>query len=65
MVEQAVEDGGGQCRIVVEDLRPVLEHAIGGDCDGTAFISLTDDLELSAVSSVSSLGTSTLSLLDM
>ena len=45
MVEQAVEDRGGQCRIVVEDLGPVLEHAIGGDCDGAVFVSLADDLE--------------------
>ena len=42
MVEQAVEDGGGQGRIVVEDLGPVLEHAIGGDCDGAAFVSLVE-----------------------
>ena len=45
MVEQAVEDGGGQGGIVDEDLGPVLEHAIGGDCEGAAFVSLADDLE--------------------
>ena len=31
--------------IVVEDFGPVLEHAISGDRDGAAFISLADDLE--------------------
>ena len=45
MVEQPVEDGGGQGRIVVEDLGPVLEYAIGGDRDRGAFVALADDLE--------------------
>ena len=43
MVREPVEDGGGQDGVVIEELRPVLEHAIGRD--GTAFVSLADNLE--------------------
>ena len=45
MVEQAVEDGGGEGGVVVEDLGPFLEHAIGRDHGRAALVSLADDLE--------------------
>jgi len=45
MMEQPVEERGGQRCIVVEDLRPMLVSAIGAYEDGAAFITLGDDLE--------------------
>lgn len=45
MMEEAVEDGGGEGGVVIEDGRPVFEGFIGGEDDGTAFITLADDLE--------------------
>ena len=45
MVQEAVEECGGQRAVVIEDLRPLFEHAIGGDDDGAALIALADDLE--------------------
>ena len=45
MVEEPVEDGGGKSCVVIEDLRPVFEGAVGGDDQGSALVALTDDLE--------------------
>lgn len=45
MVKEAIEDGGGDGAIAVEDRRPLFEGFIRGDDDGTAFVSLADDLE--------------------
>ena len=44
-MEQAVEQGGGQGAVVVEDLRPLLEGAVGGNDGGAALVALTDHLE--------------------
>ena len=45
VMEDAVEDGGGQGAVVVEDLRPVLVDAVGGDHHRSALVALADDLE--------------------
>lgn len=45
MMEEAVEDGGGEGGIIVEDGRPLFEGFIGCDADGTALVAFTDDLE--------------------
>ena len=45
MVEQPVEDCGGQGGVVVEDFRPFSVDAIGCDDGGAALVSLADDLE--------------------
>ncbi len=45
VVEEAVEDGGGDGAVVVEDGGPLLEGLVGGEDDGAAFVALADDLE--------------------
>src|SRR6202049_3129257 len=45
VVEDAVEDGGGQGAVVVEDLRPVFVSAVGGDHHRCTLVALADDLE--------------------
>src|SRR5262249_18260153 len=45
VVEDAVEDGGGERAVVVEDLRPVLVGTIGGDDHRRALVALADDLK--------------------
>jgi hypothetical protein len=45
MVEEPVEDCGSEDAVVVEDLRPVFERAVGGDDDGSPLIALGDDLK--------------------
>src|SRR5215813_766275 len=45
VVEDAVEDGGGERAVVVEDLRPVLVGTIGGDHHRRALVALADDLK--------------------
>ena len=45
MVQDAIEDRGGQCTVVVEDLRPVLVDAVGGDHHRGALVALADNLE--------------------
>ena len=45
VVEDAVEDGGGEGGVVVEDGGPVLEDLVGAQDDGAAFVALADDLE--------------------
>src|SRR5215472_11920205 len=44
-MEDAIEDGGGQGAVVVEDLRPVFVGAVGGDHHRGALVALADDLE--------------------
>jgi hypothetical protein len=44
-VHEAVEDGGGRGAVVIEDLRPLLEGAMGGNDGGAVLVALTDDLE--------------------
>ena len=45
MMKKSIQDGGGNSAIAVEDRGPLFEGFIGGNDDGTAFVSLTDDLE--------------------
>ena len=45
MVEEAVENGGGDGAIAVEDGRPLLEGFVGGEDNGAAFVALAQDLE--------------------
>ena len=45
MVQQAVEHGGGEGGVVVEDLRPLAVHAVGGDDGGAVLVALAEDLE--------------------
>src|SRR6202049_726592 len=45
VVQDTVEDGGGQCAVVVEDLRPVFVSAVGGDHHRCALVALADELE--------------------
>ena len=45
VMEQAIEERGGEGAVVVEDLRPVLIGAICSEDDGTPLIALADDLE--------------------
>src|SRR6266446_7652238 len=44
-MKKAIEDGGGNGAIAVEDSGPLFEGFVRGDDDGTAFVSLADDLE--------------------
>ena len=45
MVQEAVEDGGGQGGVVVEERGPLFEGFVGGQDDGAAFVAGADDLE--------------------
>src|SRR5262245_41800700 len=45
VVEDAIQDGGGQGAVIVEDLRPVLVGTVGGDQHRRALVALADDLE--------------------
>jgi hypothetical protein len=45
VVEKAVEDGGGNGAVAVEDCGPLLEGFVGGEHDGAALVALADDLE--------------------
>jgi hypothetical protein len=45
LVEQAVQNCGGDAGIVVEDGGSLLERLVGGDDEGTALVALADDLE--------------------
>ena len=45
MMEEAVEDGGGDGGVTVEDGGPLLEGFVCGEDDGTAFVAGTNDLE--------------------
>src|SRR5271163_539948 len=45
MMEEAVEDGGGDGGVTVEDGGPLLEGFVGGDYDRAAFVACADDLE--------------------
>ena len=45
VVEQPIEERGGEGAVVVEDLGPVLIGAICGEDNGTTLIALADDLE--------------------
>ena len=45
VMEEAVEHGGGDGAVVIEDGRPLLEGFVGGQRDRTPFVTLADDLE--------------------
>ena len=45
MVKQAVEDGGGDHAVVVENRGPCLEGLVAGKDDGALLIAPADDLE--------------------
>ena len=45
MVEEAVEDGGGDGGVAVEDGGPLLVGLVGGEHDGPALVARADDLE--------------------
>src|SRR5215471_10077294 len=45
VVQDAVEDGGGEGAVVIEDLSPVFVDAVGGDHQRRALVALADNLE--------------------
>ena len=45
MMEKAVKYGGGESRIVVEDLRPFFKRSIRRNNNGSLFIAQADNLE--------------------
>ena len=45
VVEEAVEDGGGDGGVAVEDAGPLLVGFVGGQDDGAAFVAGADHLE--------------------
>ena len=45
VVHDAIENGGGQRAVIIEDLCPVLVDAVGCDHDRGALVALADDLE--------------------
>ena len=45
MMDEAIDGGGGEGIVVVEDVSPISESAVGGYDDGTTFIPVRDDLE--------------------
>jgi hypothetical protein len=44
-MQEAIEQGGGERAVVVEDLRPALVDAVGCDDRAAVLIAATDDLE--------------------
>jgi len=45
MVEQAVKEGAGQSAVVIEKEGPFFEGAVGGEDEGTTFVTVAEDLE--------------------
>ena len=45
MMEDTVQDGGGEGGIIIEDSGPLFERFIGGNANGTVFVAFADDLE--------------------
>jgi len=45
MVEEAIQDGGGDGRVVVEDAGPVFVGLIGGDDGRSLLVATADNLE--------------------
>ena len=45
MMEEAIQDCGGNGAVVIENRGPMFEGFVGGQGDGAAFIALADDLE--------------------
>jgi len=44
-MKESIQHRGGDGAVAIEDGRPLLESFVGSDDEGTALISLTDDLE--------------------
>ena len=44
-MEEPIQYRGGDSGIIIEDARPLFVDSIGGDNDGAAFVTCTDDLE--------------------
>ena len=45
VVEEAIEDGGGNAAVVIEDGGPGFVRLVSRDDGGAAFVTLADDLE--------------------
>ena len=45
MMQQPVQECGGEGAVVVEDFRPVFVGTVRGDDDGAALVACADDLE--------------------
>ena len=45
MMEESIQQSGGQGGVIVENGRPFLEYAVGGNDDGPLLISPADDLK--------------------
>ena len=45
MVQESIENGGGEGGVVIEDLGPIFEGTVGGNDDGAALIAKADDLK--------------------
>jgi len=45
VMEETVEDGGGDDAVVVEDRGPALEGLVGGEDDSALLVALANDLE--------------------
>ena len=45
VVEQAIEDGGGQDLVAGQHLRPFADALVGGDQGAAALVAMVDDLE--------------------
>ncbi len=45
MMEKAIQYGGGECRVIVEDLRPFFKRSIRSNDNRALFIAQADDLE--------------------
>ena len=45
VVQEPIQNGGGNGAVVVEDRRPLFEGLVGRQHDGTALVALADDLE--------------------
>ena len=45
VMDEAVEDGGCNCGVIVKDAGPLFIGRVGGDDDGAAFITCADNPE--------------------
>ena len=45
VVQEAIENGGGEGAVVVEDFGPVFVGSVGGDDHGALLVAKADDLE--------------------
>ena len=45
MMEEAIQNGGGDRGVAIKDVGPLFEGFVGGDNDRSALIARTDDLE--------------------